>query len=436
MSQVRVHLGCGLTHLPGWVNLDRHITSAADLLADALLLPLPDRSVGAIEARQLLEHLGYVGARYALCEWARVLVPGGSLCLETPDRTPTLRAAADPSTTEWALPWLFGEERPGQTHRYLFTAGELKQLAAEAGFEELTVEDITRRPARPTLRLTARRAADTPAIRFTTRLHRAFVTSGIVDPMNAPRHLAELETVCQQAAQLVGSPSVAALNQLVSLSARYSPRVAACILNALPDPASWPALELAQVSRLVAELEAERFTARLACRWRGLSKQPGAAAPWATMEREVSLYLGARLCPGQGLDGAREAIDKAVPSQDDLGLVLFCRPALADLARQLTARGVRAVDRGDLVGAERLFETALGYAPDALWPRWNLARAHVQAGRLLDAITAYEGLQAGLPTALRPALERELDSVTGRCRGLPAFVNPLAGPHDLLEDLR
>jgi predicted SAM-dependent methyltransferase len=433
---VRLHLGCGLIHRPGWVNLDRYATEATDLLADVLLLPFSDGCAEAVEALQLVEHLGYVGTLYALQEWTRVLSPGGTLLIETPDRPATLHAALDGETGEAAQPWLFGTEQRGQSHRYLFASDELAQMATKAGFKEVAVERAARSSARPTLRLTARRAADTPVIRFATRFHRALVTSSIVDPFNAPQYLAALETVCERGCKLASSPGVEALIQLVSLAARYSPRVAACALDALPDPPTWPEEELAQVRQLVAELEEERFPARLACRWRELPKQPGAAdGTWTLLEREISLYLTARLYPGEGLDEARETFDAAavelIPA--DLDVDFFCREALTDAARRLTARGVRAFARDEVKRAAQALEAAVGYNPDLIWPRWNLARLYLKQERRLDALSQYEPLQANLPDGLRQAFEREMDAVTGRNGNAESFAVPLADLGDLLE---
>jgi predicted SAM-dependent methyltransferase len=434
---VRLHLGCGLIHRPGWINLDRYAAEAADLLADAILLPFSDGCAEAVEALQLVEHLGYVGTLYALHEWARVLSPGGTLLVETPDRPATLRAALDGKTGENARPWLFGTEQRGQNHRYLFTAEELAQMAAKAGFEEVAVERVTRSPARPILRLAARRAADTPAIHFAARFHRALVTSGAVDPADAPQYLAALETVCERGCELVSCPGAEALVQLVSLAARYSPRVAACALDALPDPPAWPEEELTQVRQLVAELEEERFPARLACRWRELPKQPGAAdGAWTLLEREISLYLTARLYPGEGLDEVRETFDAATAelAPPDLNVGFFCREALTDAARRLTARGVRAFARDEEEQAAHAFEAAIGYDPNLIWPRWNLARSHLKQDHRLDALGQYEALQTTLPDGLRPAFEREMDAVTGRSESAESFAVPLADLSERVND--
>lgn len=430
----RLHLGCGLVHRPGWINLDRYAAKAADLLADAVLLPFADACAEAVQALQVVEHLGYVGALYALYEWARVLELGGELLVETPDRTATLRAVLGGESSEAAQPWLFGTEQRGQSHRYLFAADELAQMASKAGFDQVAVEHVARSPARPVLRLTARCAADTPAIRFGIRFHRALVTSGVLDPYNAPRYLSALETVCDRGCELVSSPGVEALIQLVSLAARYSPRVADCALDALPDLSAWPEEELAQVRCLTAELARECFPARLACRWRKLPKQAGAAdGAWALLEREISLYLTARLYPGQGLDEVRVAFDAATAdlAPSDLDVDFFCRDSLTDAARRLTGSGVRAWARDEMERAMQTLEAAVGYDPDLTWLRWNLARLYLKQGRRLDALVQYEPLQANLPSGLRPTFEREMDVVTGRGGDVGDFAVPLADLADL-----
>jgi hypothetical protein len=431
-GRVRLHLGCGLVHRPGWVNLDRHVADAADLLGDAGLLPFPDGCAGAVEARQLIEHLGYAGTLYALHEWARVLAPGGTLIVETPDRPSTLRAAAT-GEHDLTLPWLFGTEQRGLAHRYLFASDELQRLALQAGFADVRVAVDTTHVARPVLRLTAQRAADAPLVRFEARVHRAFVTAGVLDLLDVPPYMAALETVCERAAELLRSlpPGPDALVQLVGLSARYSPGVCGCILRSLPDPAAWPAVELAQAIDLAAALEDERFPARLACRWRQLPKLPaGTDVAWARLEREITLYLTARFFPGDGLDGVREGFEAgtAEPGRFDLCVDFFCREALTGAARRLSAQGVRAFGRGDLAGGGWAFEMALDYDPDLFWPRWNLARVYLCQGRRLDALATYEGVQANLPAGLRGAFEREMDAVCGRGESLDRFKVPLSDP--------
>jgi hypothetical protein len=422
-------------HRPNWINLDRRTSDAVDLLADAILLPFPDGSAEAIEALQVVEHLGYVGTLYALHEWARILAPGGTLRVDTPDRAATLRAALSDENGEAALPWLFGMEQRGLTHRYLFSADELAEMARKAGFTNVTPGSDTRQPAKPTLQITARRGPDTAERRFVNQIHRAFIVAGLVKPTDAPQYLSALETVCERAAELSRVPGSEALVKIMSLSVRYSPRVTACILGALPASSGWPDEALTRARRLVSELEEEQFPARLACRWRTIPKLPGSEdTALALLEREITLYLTARLYPGEGLDEVRAAFDEATahPSTAEQSVDFLCRESLTELARRLTARGVRAFARGNLELAARTFEAAVSHDPSLVWPRWNLARLHMREKRPLDALEQYDALQANLPICLRSAFVQELDAVTRRNGTVEAFEVPLADVSDLL----
>jgi hypothetical protein len=308
-------------------------------------------------------------------------------------------------------------------------------MARTAGFEFVVVK-AAGGAARPALRLTARRGANTHALRFRINVHRALVTSGAVAPFHAAHHAAALETLCDRAVAWVDSPGSDSLMALFSLAVRYSPAAAACVLDSLPDPAAWPPAELVDLRRLAVELAGEEFVARLACRWRRQSKLPGTAgAAWAALEREVSLYLAARITPDASLTAIRARFDAAtsdlLPSDSDLDL--FTRDALRELARRTTAQGVRSFCAGDLRAAGDAFEAALGYDVDSLWARWNFARLHLRQDRPLDALTHYEALRAGLPPVLTPSFEREMDAVSGRSGEAKSYAVPMADPADLLE---
>lgn len=111
---VRLHLGCGLNVVPGWVNVDgswnarlakyplarRALASlgvipraqfdvpwSPDVRCFDVTKPLPygDTSVKAIYASHLLEHLYHEDARRLLRECHRVLAPSGILRLVVPD---------------------------------------------------------------------------------------------------------------------------------------------------------------------------------------------------------------------------------------------------------------------------------------------------------------------------------------------------------------
>lgn len=125
-------LGCGGGALLPIIGLDRSI--GIDLQASGLAhtrrrfpkvpmvcgsadrLALRDGSVDAITLQHVIEHLEDVPA--ALAEWHRVLTPGGTLLVQTPN-------------ADFVDPSVFDDP----THVHLFTMTELARSVAAAGFE-------------------------------------------------------------------------------------------------------------------------------------------------------------------------------------------------------------------------------------------------------------------------------------------------------------
>ena len=89
---LRLHLGCGENHFPGYVNIDfppsEHTVQtrvAADLFADITLLDFPDETVDEIRLHHVFEHFGRSQALALLIRWHEWLKVGGTLHIETPD---------------------------------------------------------------------------------------------------------------------------------------------------------------------------------------------------------------------------------------------------------------------------------------------------------------------------------------------------------------
>jgi SAM-dependent methyltransferase len=111
--------------------------------ASAEKLPYADASLQTLVADSVLEHLDDPGA--AVREWARVLKPGGTLLVWSPNR---FALTVDPHVRLWALGWLPRRWMPAYVRWRRGTAwpppclsaGEARRLVLQAGFEGVEIE--------------------------------------------------------------------------------------------------------------------------------------------------------------------------------------------------------------------------------------------------------------------------------------------------------
>jgi glycosyltransferase involved in cell wall biosynthesis/predicted SAM-dependent methyltransferase len=89
---LKLHLGCGETYLPGYINIDfpseRHTvqrTSRTDIHADIRELGYPPGSVEEVRLHHVFEHFDRGTAVRLLIEWYDWLEVGGMVVIETPD---------------------------------------------------------------------------------------------------------------------------------------------------------------------------------------------------------------------------------------------------------------------------------------------------------------------------------------------------------------
>lgn len=152
----RLHLGCGLDPLPGWLNCDLFPPQRDVLHLDVRRrFPFDDGTFDAIYSQHLIEHLSYADGARKLAECHRVLRPGGVLRLATPDlafllalggeRPSGLQQAYVRRATELYYP---GAPAPAAGfainnffrnwgHRFIYDEGILRRSLALAGFGEI-----------------------------------------------------------------------------------------------------------------------------------------------------------------------------------------------------------------------------------------------------------------------------------------------------------
>lgn len=141
---LRLNLGCGRVHLPGYVNIDKY-RSSADLVMDVVKLPFPSNSVDEIFSSHMVEHMTYTEFVKGVKEWKRVLRKAGLLIIRCPNFEKRLR---DWLNADYQERWGennygvneilgFQDRGPGHMNRNVFTSERLANLVSKAGFEVL-----------------------------------------------------------------------------------------------------------------------------------------------------------------------------------------------------------------------------------------------------------------------------------------------------------
>ena len=143
---LRLHLGCGWNHIPGWVNSD--LVGAKGDFAWNLLRPLPfaDGSVDAVFMEHVFEHLRYSQVLRVLGHVRTVLRPGGVLRVGVPDAGMYARRySEDPeglAAERWGRPTgllVLREVFQEHAHVTAYDGETLQLILAEGGFPNSSV---------------------------------------------------------------------------------------------------------------------------------------------------------------------------------------------------------------------------------------------------------------------------------------------------------
>lgn len=142
---IKLHLGCGKRHIPGFVHVDLADFPHVDHRQAIDRLPhLADGSVELIYCCHAFEYLDRVEARAALAEWWRVLSPRGVLRLAVPDFAALVAVYQRHGELDRVLGPIYGRIEiggPGQRrtlyHRTAYDFASLAALLALSGFRHV-----------------------------------------------------------------------------------------------------------------------------------------------------------------------------------------------------------------------------------------------------------------------------------------------------------
>jgi predicted SAM-dependent methyltransferase len=158
--QPRLHIGCGDNHLSGWLNTELCPRRDQIFLDATRPFPFADRTFAFIYSEHMIEHIPYANAVDMIRECFRVLQPGGSIRIVTPDLA-FLQALLDNAPNPQRAAYFEFYQRHNRLtgpfnvthfvnhfvrawgHQFIYDADTLIDLLRGAGFENVRQQPLT-----------------------------------------------------------------------------------------------------------------------------------------------------------------------------------------------------------------------------------------------------------------------------------------------------
>lgn len=141
---IKINLGCGHRPMSGFINVDNRNVPGIEYPNTRVedLSVFTDGYADYVYAACVLEHLPRQLTFPALCEWNRILKPGGMLRLSVPDWEAIVDYYNETKDLENLLNLIFGADaHGGDRHFRVFTLTSLRAILSEAGFKRIALYD-------------------------------------------------------------------------------------------------------------------------------------------------------------------------------------------------------------------------------------------------------------------------------------------------------
>lgn len=146
-GKVLVHLGCGWSNNPKFINIDAlplpHIHYVRDIRK---LGVLSDNFADLLYSSHALEHISHLELAKILKEWARIIKNGGTIRLSVPDFDKILEMYHSSQNDIKSIkdPLMGGQDYAYNFHKSVFNEKYLSELLTEAGFRNIRKWDASK----------------------------------------------------------------------------------------------------------------------------------------------------------------------------------------------------------------------------------------------------------------------------------------------------
>lgn len=144
-GKLLVHIGCGKTNSPEFINVDARPLAHIHIVTEDIT-SLPDFSTGTVDLVymcHILEHIKRKDLKKVLSEMKRVLKKGGILRLSVPDFDKLIEVynASDKDINAISRQLMGGQDHEYNIHYSVFNCRRLSDLLIEVGFQKVVPWD-------------------------------------------------------------------------------------------------------------------------------------------------------------------------------------------------------------------------------------------------------------------------------------------------------
>jgi len=133
---MKLHLGCGDVHIPGFINIDCRYQPGVDKIDNVgMLRRYKKDSIDLIYACAVLEHFGRYENKNVLKRWCEILKPGGMLRISVPGWEELIEHYIEHKDLRILMGMLYGGQDYAENfHYYIWDYKTLEEDLLDAGF--------------------------------------------------------------------------------------------------------------------------------------------------------------------------------------------------------------------------------------------------------------------------------------------------------------
>ncbi len=413
---MKLNVGCGSVYKKGYINIDAFDDSVADEIMHSHYLNLEDEIADVVECSHLLEHQGIAQAIYSLSEFFRVLRPGGSLLIATPDIEVTFKQFLESGEQKrkYLMNWIYGLDQPGMNHKYAFPPDLLKRLLEDTGFDNIQIGRFGKGSIHPEIRVKAKKPEHNSVKQLIARFRRDLVKGSIVDLEDQVMALGLeecIEVVVSGLGRILQDENWVLLVNLLAKVCVCSPAAAYTLIESLRanDYFSNTMDHIGDVILKLKELGIPQIMLYM------FEKYPGDDMTTGEVFEAVRALGIKSILKAFSQETTKITLQTLETTKSDIRLPLeidiFSSDIPGVLARKFISIGIHEFASGSLVDSTLSFNRANRFDRNSLLTQWNLARVLYLTDELLyvEAYDQCRTLSGKLPKHHEKTINKMLD---------------------------